>query len=56
MLHALNKEVPLKSSKFLIIRYAEQDSNYWKKKYSSNSYAWQESKSLDSMKWFGRCI
>jgi hypothetical protein len=49
----LNKEIPLKSNQFLIIRYSEQDSNYWKRKYSGTSYSWQDSKRIDTSNGLG---
>lgn len=46
----LNKNIPLKSNKLLIIRYTKQDSSYWKWKYSNNPNSWQALKSDDIIK------
>jgi hypothetical protein len=37
----LNKHVPLKSDKLLILKYSELDSNYWKWKYKGNPNSWE---------------
>jgi hypothetical protein len=49
----LNKNVPLKSDKLLIVRYNDQDSNYWKWKYSRVPNSWQHLKRQDSINGLG---
>jgi len=47
----LNKDIHLNSSRFLIKRYSEQDSTYWKWKYReyNNVHTWSEYKWEDSV-------
>jgi hypothetical protein len=49
----LNKDIPLKSNRLLVVRYAEQDSNYWKQKYIDNPNTWEELKQKDTTNGIG---
>jgi len=46
----LTKEIPLKSHRLLVIRYDEQDSTYWKWKYTevTGISKWQDPRFRDS--------
>ena len=45
----LDKQVPLKFNRLIILRYNKQDSSFWKMKYSNNHFPWQDLKQNDSM-------
>jgi len=45
----LDKRVPLKSNRFLILEYKSLDSSYWKWKYKGNPNPWQRLKWGDSI-------
>ena len=45
----LDKEIPLKSNRLLILRYNKQDSTFWKFKYDNPLLTWQEWKRRDSI-------
>jgi hypothetical protein len=47
----LHKDVPLKSNKFLILRYAEQDSTYWEWKYSRQYTSFSADRKLGKWIW-----
>jgi hypothetical protein len=49
----LDRNVPLKSNKLFILRYAEQDSMYWKRKYRNNPSSWQDVKWHDTINGLG---
>ena len=48
---ALNKEIPLKSNKLLILRYTEQDSTYWEWKYSKQYKDFSSDRKLGRWIW-----
>ena len=48
ILHKLRKSIRFENNKFLVRRYAEMDSSYWKWKYPNSELSWQDMKWSDS--------
>jgi len=47
----LNRDVPLRSNKLIIVRYNKQDSTYWEWKYSRQYESFSSDRTLGKWKW-----